>query len=74
MLISIKDKTKRAWYSIVYLLLNIVIIFGFVVPYLISARDDLFVAIGMIIVLVDVTHLLFFVINLVKSFIKTEKE
>ena len=43
-LIGIQNQTKRLWYSIIYILVNITVVFGFLCPFLISFNDD-FVAI-----------------------------
>lgn len=72
-LLNIKDATKRTWYSVLYVLINVVVVFGFVCPFLISYDADLLVVLGFTILIADVSHLLFFIINLVKTFIKNEE-
>ena len=74
-LIGIKDETKRLWYSIIYIIVNIFAVFGLLCPFLISYNDDFLVILGVALVIANASHLLFFVIKLVKSFnlIKNEK-
>ena len=69
LLIGIKNETKRLWYSIIYILVNIVAIFGFLCPFLISYNDDTVAIIGVIVLIANASHLLFFIIKLIKSFI-----
>jgi hypothetical protein len=67
-LLNINDVAKRLWFSILYVLINIVIVFGFVCPFLISYDADFLVVLGFAILIADASHLLFFIINLVKTF------
>ncbi len=71
-LFKIKNTTKRTWFSFLYFIVNIVVVFGIVCPNLISYDDDFVVIAGIVILLLDASHLLFFIINFFKSF-KNEK-
>ena len=59
-------KIKKLWLKGVYLLVNIFIIFGFLLPYLFSNKNDLSVLIGVAVLIIDVTHILFYIINNLK--------
>lgn len=52
---------KNTVYTIIYIIVNLVIVFGFVLPYLISAKNDLAVIAGIGLGIVDAVHLLFLV-------------
>ena len=66
-LLGIKDQTKRLWYSVIYILVNILAVFGLLCPFLISYNDDFVAILGVAIVIANATHLVFFTIKLVKS-------
>ena len=51
----------KIYLSIVYVLLNIVILLGFVGPYMISAESDIMVILGIALILADLLHLILYV-------------
>lgn len=52
---------KRIYLSSVYVLLNIVVLLGFLAPYLLSAQNDFMPIIGIALIIADGLHLLLFV-------------
>ena len=50
----------------IYIIINIVIIFGFLLPYLISAKNNELVIIGIGIILLNIYHLITFFIKTIK--------
>ncbi len=52
---------KRIYLASVYVLLNIVVLFGFLAPYLLSAKSDILPILGIALIIADALHLLLFV-------------
>jgi len=67
-LLGIRNNVKRLWYSVIYMIVNFIVIFGLVCPYLISYDDDAMVFIGVFVFIADISHLMFFFVKLIKSF------
>ena len=66
----------KIYLSIVYVLLNIVVLLGFVAPYMISAQSDIMVILGVALILADGLHLILYVPKVVKNvlnFVKLNK-
>ena len=66
----------KIYLSIVYVILNIVVLLGFVAPYMISAQSDIMVILGVALILADGLHLGLFVTKVVKNvlnFVKLNK-
>ena len=57
----------KIYLSFVYVLLNIVILLGFVGPYMISAESDIMVILGIALILADLLHLILYVPKVVKN-------
>jgi len=51
---------------IIYIILNAFMVFGFVLPYLISAKSNELVLIGVLILIANTIHLVYFSINTIK--------
>lgn len=47
----------KVFWKIVYLVVNVIIVFGLIAPYLISSASDLLVILGVVIIVVDVYFL-----------------
>lgn len=58
---------KKIYYKVLYIVLNVLILFGFIAPYLISAKSNELVILGVTLIIADISHLLFFIINLIKQ-------
>jgi len=56
---------KRIYFSVLYVIVNLFAVFGLLLPYLFSEASDLTVIAGIVILLADVTHLIFFIKNLI---------
>jgi hypothetical protein len=56
---------KRIYFSVLYVIVNLFAVFGLLLPYLFSEASDLAVILGIVILLADVTHLIFFIKNLI---------
>lgn len=56
---------KKVYFSVLYVIVNLFIVFGLLLPYLFSEKSDLAVIAGIVILLADVTHLFFFIKNLI---------
>jgi hypothetical protein len=50
-----------------YIVVNLILLFGFVLPFLISYDSDTLVLLGMVIGFCDIYHIIYFTINLIKS-------
>ena len=61
---------KKIYWKIFYILINLFVVFGIVSPYLISAKSTELVLLGIILILTDLSHLIFFIKSLIKTLIK----
>lgn len=59
--------------QIIYVVANVFIVIGFVLPYLLSAKSDILVILGLILMVVDGIHIAKLSINIFKQ-IKNEKK
>jgi len=64
---------KKIYYKSIYVVLNLLIVYGVVCPYLISVANNELVLLGLALVVADITHITFFIINNLKKF-KHEKK
>lgn len=58
---------KKMYLLILYVLVNLFLVFGVITPYLISAKADELVVIGIVIILGDITHLVFLIKNFITN-------
>lgn len=62
---------KKIYFSILYVIVNLFVVFGLLLPYLFSEASDIAVIAGIVVLLADVTHLIFFIKNFIN---KSKKE
>ena len=64
----------KIYYKIVTLIVSLLVWFGGVLPYLISAKDDLLVATGFVVTLIIIPLFVVFGIGIVKDLIKVTED
>lgn len=53
--------------KILYIVANIIIVFGFIAPMLISTQSDLLVVVGIVLIVTNSYHLVTYILNITKS-------
>lgn len=59
---------KKIYFSVLYIIINLMIMFGIILPYLFSEKSDIAVLFGAVLLIADISHLVFFIRNLIVKF------
>lgn len=66
-----KKIQKEIMFKITYVIINLILVFGLLLPYLISSKTNEFVIAGFVVGIANGLHLIMFGVNLVKLIISS---